>query len=307
MVDTLHAGATPGTLGNFIPEIWANTALMALRSKIVLARRITRDGDVAGGTFTVGDTLNIPVPGAFVANDKAIGTAITLQNPSANKVSVTLNKHKEVSFVIEDPVRAQANQDTVMRHVSQAAIALAEVIETDCAGLYTGFSTAPIGGAGTAASRASLLALRQELNDNKAPDEGRFVVVGPAGEVDLLGDSDLKGYFENARPEAVAEGSLGRVFGFDVFMSQLVPSSGVGATGIAGTPEFGLLAMRALPVTGAPGVDQMAMRDPVSGLVIRQTASYDTDLLGIKVTLDVLYGVAEMRDECGIAFVHSKT
>ena len=305
MSDTLHAAATgAGNLGNFIPEIWANTALMALRSKIVLAKNITRDGDVGG--FTQGDILNIPIPGVFVANNKAVGTAITLQHPSANKVSVTLHKHKEGSFVIEDPVRAQANQDTVMRHVSQAATALAEQIESDIAGLYSGFSTI-VGTPGVAASRASLLSLRQELNDNKAPLEGRFIVVGPAGEVDLLGDSDLKGYFENARPEAIAEGSIGRVMGFDVYMSQLVPSSGAGATGIAGTPEFGILAMRALPVTGAPGVDQMAMRDATSGLVIRQTASYDTDLLGIKVTLDVLYGVAEMRDECGAAFAHAKT
>ncbi len=300
MADTL--GTTQ--LANFIPEIWANTALEVLRSQIVLARLVTKDSDVAN--FTQGDVLTIPVPGTFSAQDKAAGTAITLQNPSANKVTVTLNKHKEVSFVVEDPARAQANQDTVARHVRQAAVALAEQIESDVAGLYSGLSNV-IGTPGVAASRASLLSIRQELNDNKAPTAGRFVVVGPAGEVDLLGDSDLKGYFENARPEAVSEGSLGRVFGMDVYMSQLVPSSGAGATGIAGTPEFGVLAMRSLPVTGAPGVEQMAMRDPASGLVIRQTASYDTDLLGIKVTLDVLYGVAEMRDECGVAFAHAKT
>jgi hypothetical protein len=304
MANTLNTGTGAGSLANFIPEVWANSALDVLRSQIVLARVITKDSDVA--TFTQGDVLTVPVPGTFAAQDKAAGTAVTLQNPSANKVTVTLNKHKEVSFIVEDPVRAQANQDTVMRHVRQAAVALAEQIEADVAGLYAGLSGV-VGGPGTPASRASLLTIRQTLNDNKAPTAGRFVVVGPAGEVDLLGDNDLKGYFENARPEAVSEGSLGRVFGMDVYMSQLVPTSGAGATGIAGTPEFGILAMRSLPTTGAPGVEQIAMRDAQSGLVIRQTASYDTDLLGIKVTLDVLYGVAEMRDECGVAFAHAKS
>ena len=293
-------------LANFIPEIWANTALEVLRNQIVLAKLITKDSDVTG-SFTVGDILNIPVPGAFTANDKTAGTVVTLQNPSADKVSVTLNKHKEVSFVVEDVVRAQANQDTVSTHVRQGAVALAEKIETDLLGLYSGFSSAPVGTPGVAASSASLLNLRQQLNTNKAPTDGRFVIVGAAGEVDLLGDSGLATYFANSKTDAMSRGMIGSVYGLDVYMSQLVPASGAGATGIAGTADLGVLAMRALPTTTAPGVSQMVMRDPVSGLVIRQTASYDTDLLGMKITLDVLYGYSELRDACGVAFAHAKT
>lgn len=298
MADTLGTSA----LANFIPEIWANTALEVLRNQIVAARLITKDSDVA--TFTVGDILNIPVPGSFTTNDKAAGTAVTLQNPSAGKVAVTLDKHKEVTFVIEDVARAQANQDTIARHVTNAAVAIAEKIETDVLGLVSGFATQ--GTPGVDASASGLRGVRAALNVAKAPTAGRFVIVGPQGEVDLLADSELRDYFANSKPDAVSNGNLGRVYGMDVYMSQLVPSSGAGATGIAGTAEFGILAMRSLPVTDAPGVSQMTMRDPLSGLVIRQTASYDTDLLGVKISLDVLYGFAEMRDACGIAYAHSK-
>lgn len=304
MADTLNANAGgAGALGNFIPEIWANTALEVLRAQIVLARLITKDTDVA--TFQRGDILNIPVPGTFSVNDKAVGTAVTLQNPSAANVSVTLDKHREVSFVIEDPARAQANQDTVAMHVRQAAVALAEDLEGNLAGLAAGLSGSA-GGVGTAASAAGLRAARAALNANKAPMAGRFVTVDPQGEVDLLADSELRDYFANSKPDGVSEARLGRVYGMDVYMSQLVSATGTGATGIAGTPEFGLLAMRSLPVNDAPGVSQMAMRDPASGIVIRQTASYDTDLLGVKVTLDMLYGFTELRDACGIKFAHVK-
>ncbi len=297
--------ATLGTaeLGNFIPEIWANTALEALRSKIVLAKIITKDTDVA--TFTVGDVLTIPVPGSFTTNDKAAGTAVTLQNPSADKVTVTLDKHKEVTFVIEDVARAQQNQDTMARYVTNAATAIVDKIETDLFGLATGFSTKK-GSVGVAASASLLRSTMAALDTNKAPEEGRFFVVGPQARVDLLADTDLKEYFANSKPDALSKGALGEVYGLNAFMSQLVPSSGAGATGIAGTPEFGLLAMRSLPVTGAPGVSQMTMRDPVSGLVIRQTASYDTDLLGVKVTIDVLYGFTELRDACGVMLTTTK-
>lgn len=297
--------ATLGTfeLGNFIPEIWANTALEKLRAQIVLAKLITKDTDVAN--FTVGDVLTIPVPGSFTTNDKAAGTAVTLQNPSADKITVTLNKHKEVTFVIEDVARAQQNQDTMARYVTNAAIAIAEQIETDLFGLATGLASR-VGSVGVAASALSLRQVRAQLNTNRVANDGRFVVVGPQAEIDLLGDTSLSTYFANSKPDAVSKGALGTVYGLDTYMSQLVPSSGVGATGIAGTSEFGLLAMRSLPVTGAPGVSQMAMRDPQSGLVIRQTASYDTDLLGVKVTLDVLYGFAEMRDACGVMFTTTR-
>ena len=307
MSDTLNANASgAGNLDTFIPEIWANQALEVLRGEIVIARQITKDTDIA--TFQTGDVLNVPVPGTFTTNSKTAGNPVTLQNPSSSSVQVTLNTHEEVSFVVEDPAAAQAamGNGVVDVHTRQAAVALAEKIESDVSGLYSGFSSI-VGTPGTAASRTSLLAIRQQLNDNRAPMAGRFVTVGPAGEVDLLGDSNLESYFANSQPAAVREGSIGRAYGFDIYMSQLVPSSGVGATSIAGTPEFGVLAMRALPVNRAPGVRQMAMRDPQSGLVLRLTASYDTDLLGVKVTLDALYGFAEMRDACGVAFAHAKS
>ena len=71
------ADITSTSASAFIPQIWANTALEILRNKVVLAKLVTRDSDVA--TFQVGDTLNIPYPGSMVANDKAINTAVTVQ------------------------------------------------------------------------------------------------------------------------------------------------------------------------------------------------------------------------------------
>jgi len=306
MADTFtNATGGAGALGNFIPEIWANTALEVLRNQIVAARLISKDTDITG-SFTQGDILNIPVPAAFTTNAKAKGTAVTLQNPSAGTVAVTLDQHHEVSFLVEDPVRAQANQDTVAKLVREAAVALAEKIETDVLTLAAGFST-NVGNPATAPTNATLLAARQQLNTNKAPMDGRFLIVGPAGEVDLLGDTNLQTYFANSRPEGISRGSIGSAYGLEVYMSQLVPSSGAGATGFAGTADFGVLAMRALPTSEAPGVSQMVMRDPLSNIAIRQTASYSADYLGVQVTLDVLYGYAELRDACGVAFHHAKT
>ena len=61
------------------------------------------------------------------AIDKAAGTEYTLGQPSGEtEVQVTLNKHKAVSVVVEDIVRAQSSQDVVRRYSEAAAIAIAE-------------------------------------------------------------------------------------------------------------------------------------------------------------------------------------
>jgi hypothetical protein len=74
------ANITPAVAQYFIPEVWGNRALEILRSNVVLARLVAKDSDVAA--FQVGDILHIPYPGTFTANDKAAGSAVTVQTPT---------------------------------------------------------------------------------------------------------------------------------------------------------------------------------------------------------------------------------
>jgi len=296
------ANITTTTASAFIPEIWAQRALEVLRANIVLARLVTKDTDVA--TFQFGDVLHIPYPGTFTANDKAANTAVTLQTPSGGAdISVTLNKHKEVSFLLEDVVRAQANQDLMDRYISAAVPPIAQAIETDLFALYAGLSTT-VGTSGTNISAATVLAARKALNDNRVPLAPRHLVVSPKDEIALFSDSNLATYFANARSEAIEQGAIGPLYGFTVWMSQLVPVvSGTpnSTKNLAFAPDFAILAMRALPEPPAgSGARSAAVRDPESGLVIRVTSAYNPTFLGVQVTIDVLYGVAELRDEAGV-------
>jgi len=296
------ANITTTTASAFIPEIWAQRALEVLRANIVLARLVTKDTDMA--TFQFGDVLHIPYPGTFTANDKAANTAVTLQTPSGGAdISVTLNKHKEVSFLLEDVVRAQANQDLMDRYISAAVPPIAQAIETDLFALYAGLSTT-VGTSGTNISAATVLAARKALNDNRVPLAPRHLVVSPKDEIALLSDSNLATYFANARSEAIEQGAIGPLYGFTVWMSQLVPVvSGTpnSTKNLAFAPDFAILAMRALPEPPAgSGARSAAVRDPESGLVIRVTSAYNPTFLGVQVTIDVLYGVAELRDEAGV-------
>lgn len=290
---------TTTTAANFIPEIWAQSALQALRSRIRLAKLVTRDTDVA--SFESGDILHIPVAGTFTANNKTAGSNVTTQAPTDGVVDVTLNKHKEVTIVVEDPVRAQANQDVIARYARNAAIPLAHAIEDDLFALYSGFSTTPIGTSGTDLTSGVLRTARKTMNDNNLDEIGRFGIVSTKDEIALMADSGLSAYFANSRPDTIQNGNLGQVYGIDLWVSNRVPvvaGSPNSTKNLFGNADMAMLAMRGLPIDGV-GVDQMNVTDPESGLVIRQTVSYNAQALGYQITWDVLYGVAELRDAAG--------
>lgn len=288
----------------FIPEVWANTALEVLRSRSVLARIVTRDSDVAA--FSEGDVLHIPYPGTFTANNKTANTAVTLQTPTGSQVNVTLNKHKEVSFLFEDFARAVAQGQTMERYMGAMVEPLARAIEDDLFALYAGLS-GTVGASGTDVGAATVRAAWKKLSDQLCPPGDRHLVVSTKDAMALLGDSSLQQFFafnEGMRGD-ITRGEISQnLYGFKVWWSDRVPV-------VAGTPNSTknlaldpgalILAMRGLPEPPeGTGARSVSIRDELSGLVLRVTTSYNPDHLGVQVTLDVLYGVAELRDEKGI-------
>jgi hypothetical protein len=235
------ANVTPTVAQYFIPEIWANRALEILRANIVMAKSVLRDTDIAA--FNQGDTLNVPVPGTFVAKNKAAGSGVTLQTPTDATVPVVIDKHKEVSFLVEDIVRAQQGGVDVMdTYMRSGVVALAEAIETDLFGLWLDATTA-LGTLGTAIEATAIRSVRKQLNKQKCPAGERYLVLSPDDEVSVMGDDELTAFFANARPEAVAQGSMGTLYGLETYMSQYVPlglriNLG-GATGGTFTVTFG--------------------------------------------------------------------
>ena len=281
---------------NFVPEIWAQKALQVLRANVVVAKLCYRDGDVAA--FTQGATLHVPVVGTFVANTKAAGGNVTLQVPTDSRIDVTLNQHKEATFLIEDILKVQANQDLMTRYVTNAVAPLAEGLESYLLGLWASFTTAALGASATPITAATLRSTRKQFNDNKVQKAGRALIVSDGDEMSILGDAGLASYFAFAKPGAITEGPIGRVYGIDVYQSQLIPFS-VNNKNLAMAPDAIILAMRGMPDSGAPGVDQTVVSDPDSGLTLRQTVSYNPNALGLQITLDMLYGASVLRNASG--------
>lgn len=294
MADTI--GVTE--LAEAIPTIVAAESLGYLRANTVLAQLVNRDWDNEVANY--GQTVNITSRGSLSVNDKSEGTAVTLQTPTHTKTAVTLNKHKEVSFLVEDIGAALSRPEVLNAYVSDALAVLAEQIDGDLAALYSGLSQSIDATSGL--GEDDFRSARRLLNAAKAPLGQRYAVLHEDAEYELLAIERFvnRDYAElQGAPQGLINAYTGRFVGFDVFVDQKITTAASECKNLMMHRDALVLATRPLPP--APrnaGVLQSVMSE--GGMGLRVTVSYNPDYLGVQVTIDVLYGVAELRDNHGI-------
>ena len=284
-------GITVTEVDAAIPEFWANVAIGALKANFVMANLVNRDYDSM--VATKGDVVNIVQRGALSVNDKLAGKQITLQTPTNSKIPVTLDKHKEISWLIEDAASAKAIENAV-NYVVDAANALAEQIDKDLLGLYSTLSLQA--GSGSAPiSVATILEAREKLNIAKAPVSGRYFVVSPQDETALLKLEEFtKADWSDENMVALREATLGKKYGFTFVMDQNVADTEGQRHNIAFHKDAFTLVTRPLPAPPA-GSGAISTSLEVDGISIRVTRSYSQKDGGMLWTLDILYGVAGLR------------
>lgn len=279
-----------------IATIIAAEVLGYLKANCVLARLVNRNFENEVASY--GQSVDVSFSGSLSVNDKTANATITLQTPTATKITLTLNKHKEVSFLIEDPARAFARSDWLQVYASDGIAKLAEQIDSDIAALYSGFSQTI--DATTGLTEEHFREARRLLNAAKAPLAERRAVLHEDAEFEMLGiERVVNRDYAEALGRAANEAMVGRFMGFDVFMDQMIPVATAQAKNLFFQRNAIAMATRPLPPAPAnAGVVQTVMEE--DGIGLRVTLSYDHDYLGIKVTIDVLYGVTELRDNHGV-------
>ncbi len=290
------ANITTSLVSDSTPTLIAAQALGYLKANTVLANLVNRDYENEVAQY--GNVVKIPYGGTLSVNDKAADTVITLNAPNDSVYTLTLNKHKEVSFVIEDLAKAFARPDWFSVYAADAMAVMAEQIDGDIAALYSGFSQTIDATAGL--SEANFRNARRLLNAAKAPLTQRYAVLGEDAEYELLGIEKVtnRDYAETLG-QKTADSLTGRFAGFDIIMDQKIVTTGGQVKNMFFQRNAIVMANRPLPVAPAGmGVVQRVMNE--NGIALRVTMSYSHDYLGAKFTLDTLYGVAELRDNHGV-------
>lgn len=280
----VNIGATAGSV--FRPNVWSKEVLTFVKSNLVLLPLIKHyDADVKGG----GQTLEIPNVSAISANLKSQNTVVTLNYNTETKTTITLNKHYESSFIVEDLVKVQSNYETRSDYTQAAAYAIAEKIDANIAAdMTTAWKTASqtIGTYGTAISDAVILAVNRYLSENKAPRTDRALVVHPKGEAELLAIDKFVRYDALGTGEAIKNGKLGTIYGAEVFVSQNLVYLDTA------TDEYNSLFFHKEAFAIALQMEP------------RTQAQYKQEYLGWLVTVDVLYGLQTLRSNFGYVVKH---
>lgn len=278
----VNIGATAASV--FRPNIWSKEVLMFVKSNLVLLPLIKHyDADVKSS----GQTLEIPNVSTISANLKAQNTVVTLNYNTETKTTITLNKHYESSFLVEDLVKIQSAYDLRSDYTQAAAYAISEKIDGDlAASMTTAWKAASqaYGAYGTALNDNLILTVNRYLSENKAPRSDRAIVIHPKGEAEMLAIDKFVRYDAlgvGGDDNSISNGKVGRIYGAQVFMSQNLVYLDTA------TDEYNHLFFHKEAWAIA-----MQMQP-------RTQAQYKQEHLGWLVTVDVLYGHGALRSNFG--------
>lgn len=203
----------------YVPAEWAQESLAILEENMVAARLVHRDFEELIANW--GDTVNTRRPGQFTALRKTDNDSVTDQDATATNVQVVLDQFFHVTFIIKDGQQSKSFKNLVEEYLAPAMLGHARAIDRVVLGQYPRFITNCAGHLNTAAGRNDILDTRLIMNNNKAYENGRNLVLTPATESDLL-KLDLFTQAQQVGDDgsALREASLGRKLGYNTYMCQ---------------------------------------------------------------------------------------
>ncbi len=294
------------TSANFIPEIWSDEIIAAYKKNLVIANLVNKM-PMSGKK---GDTLYIPTPTRGAASAKASGTAVTIQNETANKVTITIDKHFEYSRMIEDITNVQALASLRQFYTGDAGYALGKQVDDDLFTLGKSFGDGDgsdwtnsatfysDASSGTTAYAVDTVAaadvftdaffrdMVQKLDDADTPMDGRSLVIPPSLRNAIMGiDRYVSSDFVNG--QGTVNGKIGELYGIDIMVSTNAPVIETASANSAGGAVRGALLCHK---------DTMVLAEQQG---VRSQTQYKQEFLGTLYTADRLYGTQVIRPETG--------
>ncbi len=210
-----------------IQEI-ARQALPRLVENLVFPNLIHKDysSDFVAGK---GATIQVRKPVVLEANEFDASKGIAPQDIKEDTVPVTLDKLATVDIEIS-AIEGATNIDTINRvFIEPAAVALAQKINADGLKLYKDIPYIARGNEDKF-SLTSISEARHKLNTNKVPTAPRRAVWSPKADADFTTIPAIINAEKSGSTSALRDGSIGKIFGFENYMSQAVCSHASGIT-----------------------------------------------------------------------------
>jgi len=297
------AGFTGGNGGDLtvdIPLIWGSKINDYFRYELNLAGFfVDRSEELSDG----GAVVYTPDISALSTNTKVVNAEVTLSSPTYTNVTLNVSTWKEASFVIEDREAAQLKKSYYLQEkiAKGGAWEVAQDLEGEIAGLFTGFTTNIVGTAGTNLADSSLLAAIALLETAGVPVYGGMTawIFHPNTFYRQIGSVDKLTLWQNTSTELPRSKQPTRsLYSIPVIVTPEVPL-GAGAVG-ENSARLNMLANKDAIHWARLSLPVKAMKGFVGSEGVRVQQSYVHEYLGDLVTIDLCYGVVENRDNAGV-------
>lgn len=287
------------SLTSFIPQIWSDKLLVALRANLVYANLANRDYE--GEIANMGDTVRIHGIGKITVNDYVKDTDINAPEALTDaETQLVIEKAKYYNFAVDDVDAAQQQPKVMAEAMSYAAYQVALTIDNYVSGFYTSAGATAVGSSGSPVTPAAptqtnvgagttlydyLVAQGQYLTDNYVPKQGRWAVIAPWMTTLLMQDIRFTSFNTPEANQRIMEGKLdassgssgdaylGRINGMDVYESPQAPHLS-GTKGTSGSQDVALVG-HPMALTYAEGLTkteayrpQYRFSDAVKGLCL---------------------------------------
>ena len=223
------------TLTDFIQaDVITGLLIDKLNERMIAKNVVTVTTQAALG---MGSSYKIPGVGTLTSTSYATGVALTSQAATQTNAIVSLDRNEIVQYLLQNEDVTEANAySLVVLWADEAATVIARVIDK---GIFTdlftngttvagtlGATTAPINVNTGAEALAYIAAFAKELKKKKVLDDGYIVIPTWMG---VYLATEMKGtYNPGIAATAILEGVTNRLYGYDIYESDNMP------TGVAG-------------------------------------------------------------------------
>ncbi|AZU97381.1 major capsid protein [Thermobifida phage P318] len=243
--NTFFQGTGNADLGTFIPEIWTSQLFLDLEASLILSSGAVSNRQYEGHFQRQGDTVRIPhfQDTASVSEGyDPYGEIGPANRAELDSILVRVDQARTIHFEVDDlhQLQTQEGLSLMQALTQQHARALAESMDRHVAATIKdaifGVDRNSGGGAlhgevkqltppatGTEIYQ-KIIEARTILDINNVPQNGRYLIVGPAEYAKLLTDENFIDASKYGAGSVLANGEVGRVAGMTVIVSNTIGS-----------------------------------------------------------------------------------
>lgn len=242
------------------PTIITKESLVILENNLVAANRVNRKFE--NQFVKIGNSLTIRKPNRFTV---ASGAGLQVQNIAEPSVTITVDSQKHVDFQFTSQDLTLTVEEFSERYLKPAMASLANQVDFDVIGNFTGISDyvgAP--GVNPATFSSSVQLTGRRMDDNAAPQDNRTLMLNPNGYWGLAGGQTNLFVMPTAK-EALVKGYLATIGNYEVYMDQNIQG---GTAGVAHNSSIGMTISSATGPQGNGATTVMAGGTPTENMSI---------------------------------------